>query len=228
MNLSQLQSALNSLADDVVPSSDALPWLNAGKDKMAQRAYAIFPDLANSTDTPVFEAKWHYCIALYAASKYKEQDSAINEAQNYMAQFQEMCDEFASRYSVPLIYRDDDFAQQFTGTQSQAPAGYYGNAYSAIGPDYQNDPNLNGSAPSQTYVITKDTFMPIKGQLKVYLTPSASGVTSLLPDFYVTDNGDGSFSINASIVIGTTDQITAVWNPVDEMMQPPYEWWGAE
>lgn len=121
MNLQQMIDAINRRVDDVVDATDAVEWLNSGKDQMAIAVEATFPDLdiANMQGTFPFPSKYHEGPVLYAAARFKEYDSSISEAANFMAQFETVKQNFVRNYSVPPSYRDDRLAQQFIVSSGQ-------------------------------------------------------------------------------------------------------------
>jgi hypothetical protein len=142
MNLQQMIDRLNTNVDDVVDPSDATGWFNEGKDKMAIAVEATFPDLdsTNLNGAFVFPAKWHSLPVLYASAMYKKQDTALSEANDYMAQFFDGLKDFVKSYEIPPRYRDDRLSQQFTATAGQT-----------------------------TFTITKLGYDPVYGDVKVYV-----------------------------------------------------------
>lgn len=121
MTLQQMINAINSRVDDAVNTTDAVGWLNAGKNQMAVAIGANFPDLDpnNLDDTFVFDAIYHEAPILYACAKFKEQDSALSEVANFMTQFENLKKEFVGKYTVPPRYRNDRLTQQFIATAGQ-------------------------------------------------------------------------------------------------------------
>lgn len=140
MNLQEMLSAINRRIDDVAVQTDAIEWLNEGKDKMAIAVGAKFPDVVSLTDSFVFDAKYHGLPVLFASARYKEQDAVLTEASNFMNQFMNGLTEFVSKYEIPPQYRDDRVSQQFIA-----------------------------SAAGQTFTITKQTYNATYGDLKVYI-----------------------------------------------------------
>jgi hypothetical protein len=142
MNLGEMIKAIARRIDDSVDNADAVEWLNAGKNKMAVAIGADFPDIQLTTDlsdTFVFPAKYHLGPVEYAAAKAKEKDSSVNEAGNFMSQFEQIKRDFVQTYEVPAQYRDDRLSQQFTATDGQ-----------------------------DMFLITKEGYNPSYGDLKVY------------------------------------------------------------
>lgn len=142
MNLQEMIDAINRRVDDVVDPTDAIEWLNAGKNRMAMAVKANFPDLTASDmqGSFAFPAKYHEGPVLYAAAKFKELDSSLAEAANFMSQFELILREFMENYEIPPRYRDDHLSQQFIATAGQT-----------------------------VFTITKNSYNPRYGDLKVYV-----------------------------------------------------------
>lgn len=188
MTLQEMLEAINRRVDDSVALADAVDWLNEAKDKMAVEINAAFPDLSTSdtSGTFVFGSKWHRLPVLFACARFKEREIDLQEAANLMSQFEQGVKEFVLRYEIPSIYRDDYLSQQFTAT-SNAP----------------------------TVVITKQTYDPTQGDLKVYI----NNIKTL--DFTIQD--DGSVLVSGA---GIGDKITCVWEEHNDLVEPPYSFWG--
>lgn len=142
MNLGEMLNAINRRVDDLVPLADAVEWLNSGKNQMAAAVNAKFPDLnsLDTSDTFVFDDVYHEAPVLYACASFKEQDSSLNEVNNFMVKFEQLKQEFVKNYVVPPQYRNDRLVQQF-----QASGG------------------------NQTFTITNEGYAPQFGDLKVYV-----------------------------------------------------------
>jgi hypothetical protein len=141
MTLQEMINAINRRIDDVIDTADAIEWLNEGQNLLAIAVGAKFPQLSsNLTDTFVFDEKYHTIPVIFAAMRYKEQDSSLQEARYLMDQFEEYKREFVENYEVPPRYRDDRQTQQFTATDGQT-----------------------------TFTITKLDYDPNSGDLKVYV-----------------------------------------------------------
>lgn len=135
---------INSNVDDVVLNEDALMWLNAGQNKMAIAVNAKFPKLEMTPAmdaTFVFPEEYHDLPVLYACAMYKAQDTSLQEKDSFMLQFLDGLREFASRYSPPIIYRNDETTEQFVV-----------------------DDTLNN-----VFNITKNSYDPRTGKLRVYV-----------------------------------------------------------
>lgn len=114
MTLEELKGFVESIVDDIVETSDLVRWLNAGQNRMAIDADATFPQLTTDlSSTFVFDEKYHEVPVLYAAARYKEQDSSLQESRNFMVQFEDAKKTFVAKYEVPFRYRDDPNSQQF-------------------------------------------------------------------------------------------------------------------
>lgn len=142
MTLQEMINAINRRIDDIVITPDAVEWLNEGQNIMAIAVGAKFPQLSTSdlSGTFVFDAKYHGIPVLFACARYKEQDSSLQESNNFMTQFEEFKKEFVENYEVPPRYRDDRHSQQFIAREGE-----------------------------DTFVITKVDYHPSSGDLKVYV-----------------------------------------------------------
>lgn len=135
MNFQQMYEAINRRVDDVVENEDALEWLNEAQKVMGIAVGAKFPDLTiDIGSTFVFDERYHHIPVLYACARYKEQDSAINEAMNFHQQFEEQKREFVENYEIPPRYREDRMTQQFIADEGQTvftitKPGYPTNSY---------------------------------------------------------------------------------------------------
>ena len=109
-------SLLNANVDDVVDTTTAIRWLNAGQNQMAVEARALFTQLSenNLTGTFDFPEKYHEIPVLYASAMYQSSESSIGEKNSYLAQFQEGLKAFTENYDVPIELRDDSNTQHFT------------------------------------------------------------------------------------------------------------------
>lgn len=188
MNLQQMIDAINRRVDDVVDVSDAVEWLNSGKNQMAAAIGATFPDLV-ATDLSssfAFDSKYHEAPVLYASASFKEQDSALGEAQNFMYKFDQVKNEFVRNYEVPPSFKDGYTVQQFVA-----------------------------SGGKKTFTITKESYSPSYGDLKVY----------------VNNIKTTNFTINGSeftcLYVVDNDKITAMWEEHTDLIEPPYNWWGS-
>lgn len=125
MNVQDMINALNRRVDDIVASDDAIEWFNAGINDMAQAVQASFPQLPTAevdgtlSQSPVFPSKYHEIPVMYAAKLYKERDTSLQEAENFLNQYMRMRDDFVKYYEVPVAYRDDSLTQVFTATAGQ-------------------------------------------------------------------------------------------------------------
>lgn len=121
MKLSDMYTLLGTYVDDVVTPTTATQLLNAGQNKMAVDAKAVFPQLSDSTPegTFIFPEKYHEIPVLYAAAMVKAQDSSIREKGSYLDQFYSGMRDFTENYDIPMQYRDEQFIQQFTATLNQ-------------------------------------------------------------------------------------------------------------
>ena len=142
MNLQQMIDAINRRVDDAVNTQDAVEWLNSGKNQMAMAIGATFPDLVATelSSSFAFDEKYHEAPVLYASACFKEQDSSIGEAQNFMYKFEILKNEFVKNYDLPVSYRDNHLTQQFVA-----------------------------DGVNNTFAITKESYSTSYGDLKVYV-----------------------------------------------------------
>lgn len=110
MKLKDIISQTNILLDESFTNTEVIGWINAGLNDLAASVGANFPELTVSDmeNSPVIPAKYHRLLVLYAASKGKEKDSSIGEAQNFLAQYEAGKQQFVATYVVPDIYKDSD------------------------------------------------------------------------------------------------------------------------
>lgn len=210
MNVTDLTNAINNRVDDELSGDTAVyEWLNAALNQLGIAVQAVFPQLTVATDIPVIPVKYHESLAVYAAAKYKERDSSLSEASNFMQQFENMKKDFIRYYDPPLQYRDDPLSQIFTATAGQ-----------------------------MAYVITKDSFDPTYGDLQVFYNgrvlqrdvdyqqtrnPATSYANVVTTN--TTTNDPNGFTLNAPLVVSAGDVISAIWEEHEDYVRPPYEWW---
>jgi hypothetical protein len=155
MNLQEMISAINRRIDDVIATSDAVDWLNEGQNLMGIAVGAKFPQLSVSdmTGTFAFDEVYHGIPILFACARYKEQDSSLQESNNFINQFEAHKKDFVERYELPPRYRMDRQSQQFTATDGQ-----------------------------DTFTITKIDYSPTSGELKVYVNDLPVSLISINDD----------------------------------------------
>jgi hypothetical protein len=107
---------LNANVDDVVDTPTATRWLNAGQNKMAIEARAVFTqlDATNSTSTFDFPEKYHEIPVLYACAMFQASESSVGEKNSYLSQFEDALRGFIENYDIPMEFRDDSNTQHFT------------------------------------------------------------------------------------------------------------------
>lgn len=143
MILSEMITLLEEYADDTIDTPSAIRWLNAGLNKLAVSARCTFPQLQltpDLSDTFVFPEKYHEIPVLYAASRYKGQDSSLSEKRDYAGEFAEGLADFTENYTPPVQWRDEPYIQQYRATEGQT-----------------------------VFVITKDSYNTTYGNLKMYV-----------------------------------------------------------
>lgn len=210
MTVDDLINALNSRVDDELHGDDAVyEWFNSGLNQLGVAVQAVFPQLSQTTDTPVIPSKYHEALVIFAAAKYKERDSSLSESGNFMQQFAEIKKEFNKFYDPPLQYRDDNFSQLFTATAGQL-----------------------------AYVITNSTYDPKYGDLKIFyngrllaggvdyqIVQAPAGSYSQIQTTNTTTNDPNGFMLDASMTINAGDLISAVWEEHADLADPPYDFW---
>jgi hypothetical protein len=229
MTLQDMIDAVNRRVDDVIDTQTIIDYLNAGQNVMATEVGAVFTQFVYGvlTAVPDFDAKYHEIPILYACMRIKEMDSVLSEAQNYRGQFEERKKWFIITYQMPEYLRDDRLTQQFTAVDGQT-----------------------------AFVITKETYNPQTGNLRVYRKKGANNYSSNLVTWEkvavtvatVLINGKSyTSSINDDNLVTTTttttndprgfiltfpcslgDQITAVWEEHNDIANPPYAWWNGQ
>jgi hypothetical protein len=142
MLLRDMIETVNGLIDDVADNTDLLIWLNAGKDEMAIEAEARFPSLTTSdmSNSYAFDDRFHMGPVYYAAAKYKEQDSSLDEAINFMQQFDNVKKNFALKATIDPQFKEDGNVQHFIASEGQTD-----------------------------FLITKNSYNPRYGDVQVYV-----------------------------------------------------------
>lgn len=206
MTLTELTNAINRRIDDVIPQADAIEYMNAAKNRMGYEVRAKFPDLdtTNVTSFPfVFDDKWSELLVMFASARFKERDVMLDEARNFMAQFEDGLKYFVEYYEPIIQYKDDAWCQQFTAQTGQS-----------------------------AFVITKVGYDHSSANLKAYVnglestdftipTQSNTPITTTL----AATNDPRGFVFNPTTTLNAGDQITALWEIHDDLTAPPYTWW---
>jgi nitrate/nitrite-specific signal transduction histidine kinase len=111
-----LISLINANVDDVVDTTVATSWLNAGQNQMATEARASFTQLdsTNANSTFDFPEKYHEIPVLYACAMFMASESSVGEKESYLTQFRNGLNSFIENYDIPVEFRDDSNTQQFT------------------------------------------------------------------------------------------------------------------
>jgi hypothetical protein len=201
--------SLNDLVEDVVSTSMATRWFNQAQNRMASAVEATFTQLTSSTSltaTLDMPDKWVEALVLFAAAKYKEVDTSLQEAGNFMGQFQEVYKEFVENYQVPIQFLDNAEVQQYTAVAGQTK-----------------------------FTITKRGFSPAVGVVKVFVNgiettdfvvgykdidPVTSTPTIYINGFTLT----GKYEAAEPLADG--DKVTVKWEVHGDFTQAPYSWWG--
>jgi hypothetical protein len=149
---------LNANVDDVVETSTAVSWLNAGQNKMAAEARASFTQLSatNLNGTFDFPEKYHEVPVLYACAMFQSSESSIGEKESYLRQFEEGVKSFIENFDIPVELRDDSNTQHFTKTATDE------NQYFITKRGYSDRSNLkvyrNGVETTLFSLIEKNGF----------------------------------------------------------------------
>lgn len=211
MNVSDMYTYVSRLVDDVPIVDDVIGWLNAGQNIMASECQALFPQLQSSVADPtmagtfVFPVKWHHIPCIYAAAMYKAQDTSFQEEQMFMQQFNDLKKTFVQYYDAPEQYVDSAISQQFMASAGQT-----------------------------TFVITKNTYNPQFGDLKVYVNGIADnnftiptnlypGPTTIITTTTTSSNDPNSFTLG--IACNANDLVSCVWEEHFDLVNPPYNFW---
>ena len=95
---------------------------------------------------------------------------------------------------------------------------------------------------SLSFVITKETYYPQQGNLRVYIRPVATGIVQPLVSFTKVVSTISDFSLVATTLISTNDprgfiltyacavgdKVTAVWEEHNDIVSPPYPFWAGQ
>ena len=215
MTLQDMIDAVNRRVDDVIDTATIIEYLNAGQNAMAMEIGVSFTQfvIGSMTATPDFDLKYHEIPVLYACMRIKEMDSVLSESANFRAQFEDRKKWFVATYQIPEYLRDDRLAQQFTAVAGQ-----------------------------QAFVITKETYRPQQGNIRVYVKPVSTGVVQSLVNFTKVISTVSDFSLVITTTTTTNDprgfiltyacsagdKVTAVWEEHVDVIDPPYPFWAGQ
>lgn len=109
MKVSDLIKAVGVLSDETLPPVEVVGFLNDGMAKIGNEVGAVFPflDLNKDTEGPVFPEKWQRLLLVpFGAARVKQKDSSQFEYEDLYRQFESDLAEFATKYVVPVAYRE--------------------------------------------------------------------------------------------------------------------------
>jgi hypothetical protein len=202
MNLGDLKQMVWDRIDDAPLDLMVIRWMENGQSRLASVVNAVFPPFVTNgqfdpTFTPVFDAKWHEALVIFACARYKESESSMQEVQNFQQQFDDLKKEFAERYQVPVQNMDNDHSQQFTN-----------------------------AAGVTEFTITKDGFDKNYSNLKVYINGKLQVDWTYTNPVSATSTNINNFTLGVSIpTLMATDIVTAVWDNQNQFAEPPYPFW---
>lgn len=129
MTVIEIINATNDLIDDSLPSASILVWMNDSLMDLGVAVGANFPSMSleDASAAPPIPDKWQELLKLYAASRAKEQDSSVVEADRFMVQYEAKKQDFITKYDVPDEYKDasDTSVYSATGTFPLCPYDWW-------------------------------------------------------------------------------------------------------
>ena len=94
MKVDEIVTATRSLAenDQSIPQADIITWIDQGINRINTAMQANIPLVTGlpTTTVPAFDPRFHESLVLFCVAKYRESDSAYNDAQYFMGQFGDM------------------------------------------------------------------------------------------------------------------------------------------
>jgi len=187
---------INANVDDVVDTQTAVRWLNAGQNQMAIEARANFSQLDASNSDDTFDFP----------EKYHETPVL------YACAMYQGSESSLSEKTV--------FMQQFSEGLKSFIENY------DIPMEFRDDSTIQQfiktSTDNNQYFITKRGYSN-KSNLKVYINGFQTSY------FYLIQvNGKQGFELQNIVNVQepqVNDKITATWEDIPEMIEPPYSWW---
>ena len=146
MTLDEIISATRTLAenDQSISQNDIVSWVDMAIDRINQALQANIPHVKGKQTTyvPEFDSRYHEALVMFAVAKYYEADSAYNNAQYFMQQFENMVMSMQRDMEIKPSMRADYNVQQIVVTDPSVSAYTlnmpYGSYFDAISV-YQND-----------------------------------------------------------------------------------------
>jgi hypothetical protein len=178
------------LQEDTLDGLIILQWFDDAQNFLGNRVGARFPSFLNPDGTqstlvePVWDSRFHDLLIIYACARYRESDEAIGEAQYLDGLFQSRLSETSEAIQIPMMYKDDEYSQQFTAVLGQTD-----------------------------FIITKPSFPPNSPNLAVY--KDGFLLTNLM-DYRLDQNKITILTVSAG-----GENISAMWDTVNEFIQPP-------
>lgn len=159
MFLNEMFAHIDSNVDEQVEQTDSINWLNEAKNRLAMAVEAVIPDLDLTGDITVkkydIPDRFHIILVYYACAKFKERESSLGEARNFMSQFEDTKRDFVAKYQVPPKYRDDRLAQNFVATDGQTDFSITKIGYA---PEYNRLKVYVNDSPTTEYSLVDRTF----------------------------------------------------------------------
>jgi hypothetical protein len=94
MNMTEIFANTKSLAenDQSIPNADITAWVDMAIDRINAAIQCAIPKTKGQplTYTPAFDTRYHEALVIFGVAKYRESDSAYNDAQYFMQQFDTM------------------------------------------------------------------------------------------------------------------------------------------
>lgn len=120
MTYDEIAEAIVSLAendqsiDDVAMST----WVSQAINRINVALNVNFPSSISGTNVPAFDSRYHEALVIFGVAKYRESDSAYNDAQYFMVQFNEMLKTMQRDMEIPPSYKKDYNHQQIVVTNA--------------------------------------------------------------------------------------------------------------
>lgn len=120
MTLDEIISATRTLAenDQSISQNDIVAWVDMAIDRINQALQANIPHVKGKSTAyvPEFDSRYHEALVMFAVAKYYEADSAYNNAQYFMQQFENMVMSMQRDMEIKPSMRADYNVQQIVVT----------------------------------------------------------------------------------------------------------------
>lgn len=116
MQLHEIISEINSLADESEPEIDVIAWINDAIARINIELNAKFPfmDIEELESEPAFPEVWQRaCLIPFGVGRLKQMDSSQFEYIDAYGEFIENLSLMKTKYKVPEEYRDEDSQGSF-------------------------------------------------------------------------------------------------------------------